>query len=113
MEYYLLDLLDLLECPAECEGPLSEVWEEEVNTSCSSPHPLFTMFDPGVSAGAVDVEPVPVDVEDLLDVDALSLGNNGTSFINCHSTVHSIKIYVNFLEFLFWFTLNNGQLFCG
>ena len=73
---YLLDLLDLLEWPAECEGPLSEVWEEEVKTSCSSPHPLFTMFDPGVSAGAVDVEPVPVvDVEDLFEVDALSWGD--------------------------------------
>ena len=113
MEYYLLDLLDLLECPAECEGPFSEVWEEEANTSCSSPHPLFTMFDPGVSAGAVDVEPVPVDVEDRFEVDALSWGYKGTSFMDCHFTVHSIKIYVNFLELLFWFTLNNGQLFCG
>ena len=87
---YLLDLLDLLEWPAECEGPLSEVWEEEVKTSCSSPQPLFTMFDPGVSAGAVDVEPVPVDVEDLLDVDdALSCGAKRTFHIDCHFTVHS------------------------
>ena len=61
---HLLDLLDLREFPAEWEGPLSEVWEE-VKTSCSSPHPLFTMD--GVSAGAVDVEPVAVDVDDLLD----------------------------------------------
>ena len=87
MEYYLLDLLDLLECPAECEGPLSEVWEEEVKTSCSKPHPLFTMFDPGVSAGAVDVEPVPVDVEDLFEVDALSWRHKESSLNDCHFTV--------------------------
>ena len=46
---------------------MSEV-EEVVKTSCSSPHPLFTMDD----VSAVDVEPVAVDVEDFLDVAGFS-----------------------------------------
>ena len=41
-----------------------------MKTSCSIPHPLFTMD--GVST--VDVEPVAVDVDDFFDVDGFSWG---------------------------------------